>query len=774
MRKANNNSNFTVEALVAKYRNFVEEHASCNDVFIGDNDDLGYLEYGLDGWADHQLLITLYNDFAGENADSYVQDRLSKYRDYFWKDVLNAEEYAFLLEKFKDTVNFIFSKGLHYGSEAILNSIRLRMSDISFIKKAAKYVTAKPGDFVYLENDSLGDGAMLFPQCVILCDNKDNDESALKKIRLFAAGIQYRNVDRIEEETIDIIIAGSGFFPGFIIPFETLYATLANNGTMIMLAHPHFMAGFEKDAVSFRKRLVSDKAIKSIIKYSKDHSIFRYVLVVEKKKHSEVDIQDRVNQLSKSINISQLSALILLPGFYLVERPENGIPLSDLLNNYDNSRVKQEVSLNQPIVFPQDLGCSFKDADIRHRTFKKGTEYGENYDNLASDCYNVDFPSILLYGGTEIVYAGITTKTDLPYAVLDPIACFTAKEGVDLRYVASLLLDPIVAKQISAIYLDFYYGNMMVFLPMFLHSIIVPCQNEEERAKYLAEACYDALNTIKKEAIQEKDFYKKSVRMRKHALTQPLSAIRSMFNALNRYRIKQGGQIHDEDIISPIQGTTVRRAFEFLSQHINDLMPALDHIADVEYTFNKPEWIDPEKFVEGYISHHENGWLNFKPIVDWQQGNNQAADDIYAAHDKIVMHKGDSWNQFMFPKDALERIFNNTISNAQAHGFTDSARNDYKIKFSWHIDGTSLIIEIENNGNPIPGDRDAASLLQYGVSTLFHQDGHNGIGCNEIDEIMQRYDGKVKILSSPDAEFKVKYVLTFNRIRRARDHFKEM
>ena len=75
----------------------------------------------------------------------------------------------------------------------------------------------------------------------------------------------------------------------------------------------------------------------------------------------------------------------------------------------------------------------------------------------------------------------------------------------------------------------------------------------------------------------------------------------------------------------------------------------------------------------------------------------------------------------------------------------------------------ALIVEIDNNGSAIPNDRDTASLLEYGVSTNLHNDGHNGIGCNEIDDIMQRYDGKVEIVSSPEKDFPVKYILTFNR-----------
>jgi sensor histidine kinase regulating citrate/malate metabolism len=74
-----------------------------------------------------------------------------------------------------------------------------------------------------------------------------------------------------------------------------------------------------------------------------------------------------------------------------------------------------------------------------------------------------------------------------------------------------------------------------------------------------------------------------------------------------------------------------------------------------------------------------------------------------------------------------------------------------------------LIVEIENNGTPIPQDRDTVSLLEYGVSTDLHNNGHNGIGCNEINDIMQRYDGKLEIVSMPQNEFPVKYVLTFNR-----------
>ena len=50
-----------------------------------------------------------------------------------------------------------------------------------------------------------------------------------------------------------------------------------------------------------------------------------------------------------------------------------------------------------------------------------------------------------------------------------------------------------------------------------------------------------------------------------------------------------------------------------------------------------------------------------------------------------------------------------------------------------------------------------------GSSMGYKLAGFDVIGCNEIDGIMRKYDGKIELVSSPDDEFRVKYILTFNR-----------
>ena len=761
------NNTFTVEALVAKYRNYVEEHASYE--IVGADNEWGFpgsVEYGTDGWADHQLLIKLYIDVAGDEADQSILDKLSKYGELFWNNVLTVEEYSFLRNNFKDTVAHIFSEGIQYGSDATTNSFHLRKVDQAFVSIARRFINAESESSLFIEDDILGDFALFFPQCKIICKGND-EESALRKIRLYAAGIQYKCIETIGDESINTIISNAGWFPGrFEETGKSLYAALSPNGTMIYHAHPQYMASPYEEAVSFRRLLISTKSLKSIIRYLDNSGILRYSLVIEKKTHPDILIQDAIFQKSKNVAYEKINDKIFFPGYYLTDKSQSSQPLSDLLDYYDYTDSDiPSTTLDQPLVFPNDLGNSFKDVEVSRRFFKKGKDYEDSSFNPISESYNVNFPSILLYGGMGNVYAGITKACEVPYAVLEPIACFTAKKGVDLRYVASILFDPIVSNQITALYLDFIQGGIREFMPIFLQSIMVPYHDQTERDKYLIGAYYDALCITQAEQKRENEIYRHSVRMRKHALTQSLSSIEAMFYALNEYRIRQKGELSDSGIISRVKGTTVKDAFEFLSERIKMMMPVLEHIADVEYSFGKSEWINPESFVENYIVTNEKGWLNFKPFVTWESGNNLAMRNFYNDEEGLIaIAKGEPLNKFLFPKNALTKVFDNIVSNARAWGFDDDNRKDYQLRFSWHITDASLIVEIANNGTPIPADRDVTSLLEYGVSTSLHSDGHNGIGCNEIDDIMHRYDGKVEIVSTPEDEFTVKYILTFNNV----------
>ena len=487
-----------------------------------------------------------------------------------------------------------------------------------------------------------------------------------------------------------------------------------------------------------------------------------------------------------SINRKDLNLNLLLPQVYVSLKPqdfEESIPLSNLCS-FVSTVIKDldfDLPLDTPWIKVDNLTYTCRGAIDCSKVGKaecpNNPPHTDDFSFDSNSKLSEDYPwyqrkpigrRVLEYrkctyldGMRDAVLIKIDTNGN-PYAIFvsegKPIAvgkgilAFCPKDGVSIYTLAAILKMPIVYNQIAS------YEKFG--LSKHLEDIKVPFDKwliDDEVSRLVNEEKTTLALTKANENI------KRSVRMRKHALTQSMSSIQAMFNALNACRVRKGGMMTDEDTISRVKGTTVNEAFEYLSHNIKGIMPVLEHIADVEYSFGNPEWIEPESFIGDYISKNEKGWITFNPIITWGEGDNKAKDDIIdPSTGMILFRRGEAFSQFLFPKAALEKILDNIVSNAQSHGF-DKSRNDYHIKFSWYAENKTVKLLIENNGSPIPDDRDPASLLEYGVSTALHSDGHNGIGCNDIDDIMQRYDGKVEILSSPQEEYTVKYLLTFYR-----------
>lgn len=487
-----------------------------------------------------------------------------------------------------------------------------------------------------------------------------------------------------------------------------------------------------------------------------------------------------------TINKKDLDLNLLLPQVYVSQKPqddEDSIPLSDLCSFV--STVIKDLDFDLPIDTPwikvKNLTYTYQGAidcsKVEKAECPNNPPHTDDYSFDSNGNLSEDRPwhqrkpigrRVLEYrkctyldGKSDAVLIKFDTKGN-PFAILsadgNPVAvdkgimAFCPNDGISIYTLAAILKMPIIYNQIIS-YKRFGLSEH-------LEDIKVPFDKwliDNEVSRLINEEKMNQALTKANEDI------KKSVRMRKHALTQSMSSIQAMFNALNAYRVRKGGKMTDNEIISRVKGTTVNEAFEYLSRNIKGIMPVLEHIADVEYSFGDPEWIEPEEFISNYISKNEKGWISFNPIITWVEGDNKAKDDIIdPSTDMILFREGEAFSQFLFPKAALEKVLDNIVSNALSHGFNKS-RNDYHIKFSWYAENKTVKLLIENNGSPIPDDRDPASLLEYGVSTALHSDGHNGIGCNEIDDIMQRYDGKVEIISSPQEEYTVKYLLTFNR-----------
>ena len=808
MRTANNtNSNYTVENLVAKYRNYVNEH--CPKTVDGSEwqDKNGEWHFEeiytpIHDAADEQLLITIYTRIKGSDADERVLSSLKEFADEFYRDALTEDEIAFLCNHFSEVVSYEFSDRKWLGTFS--NYPRPIPERLKFVKEMVKPVR---GSSIYVADSGIGDIASLYRECFVYGysgfsgnGEYNNVAWALGQIRLCFTGIEShiepwsdREVDGIlslpHNGTMDIVVYGAMQDSEFE-DFEALYDLLKPTGKMLLFLRDNEVLGRTLH-YDFFKQIISEGSIAEIVSIVEDWKDWwgfdrdAIWLVVDKSNNGDVRIVDK-NASVITISSNQLKADILWPSYYLTKRPQTGIPLSDLVyssNRLDDKKELKELFhgkyeyeihngterialpekiLKMPIPTSSDLSSEYKDANLCAKQLN--TVSDPKFDEFRGQIRLIKKQCVLVVGNQanekKMALGYVTTVPKGGMARYEGWACLYPKEGFDVRYVAAILLMPSVRNQILSICDK--VGNWN--LPLILDYIIVPNHTDKERLSFLAETNYDALLSSQETLKQEAEYYKKSIRLRKHALSQSFSAMKAMFSVLNDCRKNHNGVLSDKDKISPFDEKTVQDAFDFLADRFESMGFRLDHIADIDYSFSTPEWIDPEKFIENYVEKNKQGWINFKSQYSWEKGQNLAKEDLKdPSTRKVLIKRGESLHSFYFSHDALERVMNNIISNAQAHGFTDKNRNDYILRFSWHLEDTSLIIEIENNGTPIPSDRNTSSLLEYGVSTALNKDGHNGIGCNEIDNIMHKYDGNVKIVSSPNEVYTVKYVLTFER-----------
>lgn len=781
MRTTNNN--FTVENLVVKYRNYVKEHCAKYPHIDGNILDIPSSN------ADEQLLVTLYKEVVGNNADEKIVEALSKYADAFMEEALTKEEWTFLCANFQETVKYEFSHRQDWIWQHNLTEKHYETR----AKLALEYIKSPKDLKVFIAGTGYCDLAVRFPDCVIMgfagqsCTNED---WAMGQIRMIAAGMESDIVlgemvagDYVyslpQKNSVDVVLCGVDMYIYSSDRIGELFDILKPGGRMLFFSDmKNEMAGKTKasNIYEFRKRMVGEKTISSIVQFEEDstflsHKVKNILLVIDKKENNKVLVVDECKDKSVTVKAENICADILWPSYYMTAKPTTGIPLSSLVtlasdDDKDNLAtfkdgefILSEQVKERLVVEPFSFGMEYKDANLRTKELLPASD--AIYDDWKCWLRDVKEPCVFLFGSQEKYVVGyIANNLEKKFVRIKSVPNLIPNKGIDARYIAALLFVPEVKQQI----IGFCDGDFhTTSLASVLDKIIVPNHDEKERLHFLSEANYEALEESQQEMKQNYENYKKSVRMRKHALTQSLSSIEALFYALNAYRIRQRGDISDNGKITPIRETTVKDAFERISKEIRDVMPAIEHIADIEYSFSKPEWINPESFIEEYIDRLSPEWLNFKASMLWEKNANIAKIDIENPVTKEhILHKGEPLCQFYFSNDALETILNNIVANAKSYAFTENDRSDYRLRFSWHSNGMALIIEVENNGTPIPKDIDTNSLLEYGVSSALHNDGHNGIGCCEIRDLMQRYNGNVQIISSPNDEYTVKYVLTFN------------
>lgn len=811
-------NNLTVPAVVAKYVNSVNF-----DGALRAHERNPYEANEIALASPHQQLIAKlwYNNqrFLGLHVDKKKYSALSAYIEAFHDNILREEESYFLFENYSETIEYLFKERKNWKwSISIENDIPLELADIS-----EKILCLESGQSLFLPFCGYGDVAVKFPQCRIIGFVEDATVAALTQIRLAAAGIDaeisYQRTDEpllnISDMIFDAIICSQIASSEINVLYQScsLEKLYCNNIAphIVAFCNSSLLSSNARNLTSFRAKMLAELSIAAIVELPqyiyRDSANSPLLLYIDKTAYfSEEDIpgivmynassavrnigsttkakrldvdtfSSDINNASKPelqsiirrIPYGDIDSDILFPRYYLLNRDINtGRKLSEIVSIAERQRIEPTGMRYKYSVDEHDLSFMFNDA---HLTLDKIDASSPETRRISYFCPVK--PCIFLTVTSTVAFVGYSDLSDpnAYYSVPPMVKCMYVNNGFSVEYVAALLLTENVSEQITAMVLG---PGLRGVNDSFLSKVYVPKQDKEQMSHFLEEKFRDSMSDKEKELIEERNKYERNVRLRKHALTQSVSSFGALFNTLNKCRQRNGGVLHDEDIVSPISKKTVAQIFDTLAARMSSIQEKLSKIADVEFDFGESVNIDPEEFILNYIDSKENGWLNFHGETGWDKTKtfNKSKEDYRLPSDgSLVLAKGEPICTFSFPKKALEHIFNNIVSNALAHGFTDEKRNDYKIRFSWETQGMDLIVTVENNGSPLPEGVQPEDILSYGFSTKLNVDGHNGLGGSEIESIMRDYKGKVEVISQPDEEYPVKYKLIFTNTKYTFVHY---
>ncbi len=279
------------------------------------------------------------------------------------------------------------------------------------------------------------------------------------------------------------------------------------------------------------------------------------------------------------------------------------------------------------------------------------------------------------------------------------------------------------------------------------------------------------LSEIDKKLLDEHEDFRRDMHMKKHAIGQTIHDFRNWWDILQKVRIQGNGNVNDNAVIGITKPISVSNIYD-------NLEIALSRLEKQIYSMDRGNGMIPENialadFIDDYIKYHQNPQFEYVfdssthrapqtlPSVDYDEEKGE-----YLLLDEIILEKGEALESAKFPREALEIIFDNIISNAREHGFANRKVGN-KIRIDIIQNDLKYIISIANNGEPINHQLSSKDVFTYGRTSKAGKE-HFGIGGYEVYRLMREFNGDAELILSPNEEYTVTYNLIFNDTNAAR------
>lgn len=762
-----------VEAIVAKYENLASETetvkktlSAFTDFFIpADFQRLSYVE---------QLVGYVYQLSAGRQANEHVVKEYKEYTRYYISGLISETEEAFLVDNFDILLDYAFE---HLN---VIATLGLDFAEPKEWSSLVPYLLENKKGRIFIPNSNNGREFVGLDQCDLVVASG----FANAAMRAYASGQnieQYKDSKSKEGLWSDL---ADGMFDAVLvelssfsnISIEDTFAAcnrIVKNGGEILFCMSKKNV-LSEDTTFLHQYIKEQKTLQEIIQLPSGNILFHFVkmshdtivmcdatALTQKANEKAIDVtafqkeiemsgmpEREKNTIIRRFSYDSLNADILLPSYYL-SLPKSGTLIGEITETITASIISDECQKEDHVVTINHLS----------NVFSKGRFNVDGLPLLKTDrirrYYRVNGPAVIIAVSNKEIAIGYTTDVT---TFLVPKNLFVLKPTaqVDVRFLASQMLSRSVKDQMVRLVYD--SGHNATLTNSWRDLVRLEIPNIEQQQKQVQDIAFKDFALQEQYVEMRENGFRHSIRLRKHALSQNISAFDSLFSSLLYCMQEHNGCLNSKDRLSSVSTMTVGEAMEIMRLRLRTICNRVANLSD-EQDWGKCEIIEPQMFIEEYERTHHDSKFKFEHLWEEFETNSFTKDVFDKKTGKLLFHKGESMNAAWFPKKALQQVFDNIVANACAHGFTDSARKDYVIQTSWTTDGLSLLIEIANNGTPMPSGINSDLIMEYGYSSALNQKGHGGIGGGEIAEIMRKYGGEVKILSTPEKNFTVTYVL---------------
>jgi len=231
---------------------------------------------------------------------------------------------------------------------------------------------------------------------------------------------------------------------------------------------------------------------------------------------------------------------------------------------------------------------------------------------------------------------------------------------------------------------------------------------------------------------KQKNDYLEEIRIKKHNLAQYLAEFNSSVSVLSKYVNSKG---LGSEVISKKSNTTLSSHISRLSFSIDAMNRKLELLTKSS-NFGEAENVDINKFL--------------KRIKGTNDYSVEYTFDTEFSQSKVAYT--------YINKEDLNEVIQQIISNAVKHGFVkNNVDNIIRFNLTFDIDSDMYVIEISNNGKPMPKGMNSK---RYGIKgEVAGITGNEGIGGYRVKSIIEHFKGIYSVENDVNSLFPVQITI---------------